>query len=566
MAKQIYAVLVGINNYNECPLEGCLNDIYAVENWLTDTYKYNGNLHIKRLTDNDADSLPTRNNIIAAFDYFAQADNEDICLFYFAGHGINIKAPKAFTEDAGTEAVQAILCLDWQRNVHGKGYIIDKELGFLIWKATLEKPGLQFIAITDCCHSGSATRDAATDVKVRSMDILEDSPDVTAYEGYHYVYNGIHAYEIAADGSITVQQAPHLHIAAAQDREVATELRLKENSAHRGAFSYVLLKLLTDSGGKISYLQLQEEACNKLQNLYFKEDKPYYVQHPKLNNYYQQSSCINKLFLSNEDLNVGEDSRVYYDKRYGWCINAGLLQGVSHGDEVAVKLNDGVEKSCNVQQSSLLFSGITPLNTTDVLSDMDQKKYYTGHVAAKRLLPFTDAKSKWQYIVNLKNPETEIEDFTINVLCATGYNGNNYTFEKGNTSKPNVLQYITSEGYTYKPAFKLSIENTGSTDLFFSFAYLDAGYNIIVDKSKVYPDYQIAGGKTQDTKRIKLENEDEQPTEEYLKIFVAANRPIPLDSLAQDAQSATRGLAPDDNGMEDWTTVTIGLQIAPKPR
>src|SRR5437763_14047998 len=109
MERQIYAVLVGINGYNNnCELSGCLNDIHAMEDWLGKTY--NGNLHLKRLTDEDADAQPTRDNIIAAFDHFAQANSNDVCLFYFAGHGINIKAPQAYTEDTGTGAVQAILC------------------------------------------------------------------------------------------------------------------------------------------------------------------------------------------------------------------------------------------------------------------------------------------------------------------------------------------------------------------------------------------------------------------------------------------------------------------------
>ena len=152
--SQIYAVLVGINKYtNVIPLNGCINDIKAVETWLRHTYRKKGVLNIKRLTD-DEDSpelMPTKNNVLAAFDHFAAAKDDDICLFYYCGHGANLIAPKEFEYNG--PVLQALVCIDFDGlDPAGpvKGALTDKELGFLIWKTMQDKPDVSFVAITDC--------------------------------------------------------------------------------------------------------------------------------------------------------------------------------------------------------------------------------------------------------------------------------------------------------------------------------------------------------------------------------------------------------------------------------
>jgi hypothetical protein len=96
MAK-LYAVLVGINGYPISPLQGCVNDVDAVETYLNTVYRKE-DVAIKRLTDNDQ-TLPTRNNLIQAFDHFQQADAGDVCLFYYSGHGSFSAAPEEFWTD-----------------------------------------------------------------------------------------------------------------------------------------------------------------------------------------------------------------------------------------------------------------------------------------------------------------------------------------------------------------------------------------------------------------------------------------------------------------------------------
>ncbi len=666
MAQQIYALLVGINDYFNQPLRGCVNDIDAVDNWLTTTYGSSGNLHTKRVTDKEADYLPTRANIITAFDHFKQAGEDDICLFYYCGHGTNLGAPKAFESEAGSGAVQAFICLDWGRGEPGTGYLIDKEMSFLIWKTTIENPGIHFIAITDCCHSGSATRDVDVDIAFseRQMKILEDSPSVEKYLGYDYVTAaGEKAYEVIQDKdtgaiiSVAVKTGGHLHIAAAQDTEVAKELTVKENI--RGAFTYVLLKLLEETAGNISYSQLSEFASVKLKNLYFKQDKPFIVQHPKLNIYQMPDTYEDRIFLSTKTIQQGNSYTVYFDNEFGWCIAAGSLHNISAADAVFIYVDDKTVAHFSMQKTSLLFSILTPLDNEAILQgETFRKKTFTGYISGvleqaikigfgnsvgnevkqfilnaqfktdsnagglvnfpgialhqdnsaqkdsfvieqklsadnepmvyvtdtggQIIMPAIAASnpvallknmagiSKWQAVLNLTNPASDIEDYTINLEYSDGVDMNGLIFKPGTIGQLNNLQYSVFSNVKYKPAIRLSITNNGSTALFISLAYLGADYTISTAGDAGFDDMQIEPGNTQwlltpttKKKKIELINTGATTITEYLKLFISVTRPIPLYSLQQKGvNDVSRGLAMDEETLEDWKTVLIGFNIA----
>jgi hypothetical protein len=86
-AGKAWAVLVGINNYQDAyiaDLSVCVNDATAIQEVLKHHFQ-----SAALLTDSTYDSLPTRANILAALATTAlAAEEEDILLFYFSGHGI----------------------------------------------------------------------------------------------------------------------------------------------------------------------------------------------------------------------------------------------------------------------------------------------------------------------------------------------------------------------------------------------------------------------------------------------------------------------------------------------
>ena len=92
---QLRALFVSIDNYPipEHRLNGCVNDMLAVKTAIEQKQKEDIDLQILSLIDEQA----SRQNIIDNFQsHFADLKDGDIGLFYYSGHGAEVKAPKAF--------------------------------------------------------------------------------------------------------------------------------------------------------------------------------------------------------------------------------------------------------------------------------------------------------------------------------------------------------------------------------------------------------------------------------------------------------------------------------------
>jgi hypothetical protein len=153
MSRDIYALLVGINDYpaNVGKLNGCLNDADHFHGYLTDNFD-RSRLHIEVLKDADA----TRPNIIKQFrSHLSQAKAGDVAVFQYCGHGARWKSAKAFEPFFPDGKDEGLVCYDSR----GPGGFdpADKELAALL--AELAKNEPHIAVILDCCHSGSATLD-----------------------------------------------------------------------------------------------------------------------------------------------------------------------------------------------------------------------------------------------------------------------------------------------------------------------------------------------------------------------------------------------------------------------
>ncbi|MEJ0029971.1 MAG: caspase family protein [Bacteroidota bacterium] len=91
----IHALLIGINGYPISPLKGCINDVEAISAYLSDVaHRSNTSIRIRTLTDNETEQ-PTRENIIKSFSHFTNAKDDDVCVFYYSGHGSFSPAPRS---------------------------------------------------------------------------------------------------------------------------------------------------------------------------------------------------------------------------------------------------------------------------------------------------------------------------------------------------------------------------------------------------------------------------------------------------------------------------------------
>ena len=123
------ALVVGINNYPQCPLMGCENDANAIEHILSRNADHSANFSVKKML-NVRTKGELKKHIVDCF-----AGNNEIALFYFSGHGY-IDAIGGY-----------IVTPDY--NVHDMGVSMQEILTIVNDSHAKNK-----IVILDCCHSG----------------------------------------------------------------------------------------------------------------------------------------------------------------------------------------------------------------------------------------------------------------------------------------------------------------------------------------------------------------------------------------------------------------------------
>ncbi|MCS3802120.1 caspase family protein [Niastella sp. OAS944] len=353
----IYALLVGINNYPVKPLQGCINDVVAFRDYLTTQYGNSSeiDLQIKTLTDDDTEK-PTRKHLVNAFNFFDQAQNGDTCLFYYSGHGSFSPAP-ADLDNNGNINVQSFVCLD--SRTPGGFDLVDKEMSFLIWKTLEGKPDLNFVAITDCCYSGTITKALIDDSGITERMVSGSNGHVPAavndYEGFSEIINNKRGYVesvVAGKKTYTVMQGKHLHLAASTDNQTSKELYI--DGEKRGAFTHSLLKNLCTSGGQISYQDLIDKTAALVKNLV--KD-----QSPDINvNGGLPGSEREKIFLSQETTVKSDSYFVYHDPKFSWCLKGGALQGITKGDVVLIETGKGLCETIVTASPTADISVIAP--------------------------------------------------------------------------------------------------------------------------------------------------------------------------------------------------------------
>jgi triacylglycerol esterase/lipase EstA (alpha/beta hydrolase family) len=190
----------------------------------------------------------------------------------------------------------------------------------LIWKAT-QKKKVHFLAMMDCCHSGSATRSMDG---LRPRKLLPNHTPQTVSD-----YLGFKDYE-KKEGRVNPPPSNHVLLAAARDNELAKEKDF--NGTSRGVFTYSLLEILEDGGIHQSYQELMQRTRIKMENRTVQ-------QHPQLEGTYDSQG-----FLGMKEVK-GVPYLVYFDeKKKTWKADVGGLQGLSLDNSdtpLMLKLVDG---------------------------------------------------------------------------------------------------------------------------------------------------------------------------------------------------------------------------------
>lgn len=308
----LYALLVVIDNYPDPRhvLRGCINDGQHIRAYLQE-YCGLASLDFRPLALTDQQA--TRAGIIAGFGHFQAAEADDPCLFYFSGHGSRSPAPEAFWHLEPDHLNDSLVC--WDSRQPGGHDLMDKELSFLIWQAG-ESKNLPFVTITDCCHSGSL-RDLDAD-ETQSRQLRSIGPALPAEE-----YLGAGQYKKSTDGAWSPPRGRRVHLAASRDKETAKEVLA--GGVHRGIFSYCLVEALQRSGPFVSYAELLGRVRLRLRNQVADQS-------PQLETTFGEDKNLG--FLSGAPAGERKPFLVFFDSASaGWKLNAGVLHGISAGDD-----------------------------------------------------------------------------------------------------------------------------------------------------------------------------------------------------------------------------------------
>ncbi len=314
MTNKIYALLVGIDKYPDPNhrLEGCINDITAIEEYLNERFdRQEYQLHLQTLKDNQG----TREAVINGFrNHLRHAAKDDVVLFYYSGHGSQENAPPEFWHLEPDHLDETLVCYD-SRTENGWD-LADKELALLIAEVAENKPHITIIL--DCCHSGSGTKDPMQETKERRFPADKRKRPLDSF-----IFK-LEDLEKLSDTSRDPEKNPsgwkiptgrHVLLAACRDHETAREYRSKQ----RGYFSYFLMDTLSKTKGKLTYRDLfaRTNAIVRSESI---------DQSPQLEVNHSQDS--DKFFLDGAIAEVEPYFIVKHDKTSGWVIEGGAVHGV----------------------------------------------------------------------------------------------------------------------------------------------------------------------------------------------------------------------------------------------
>ncbi|MGD1849243.1 MAG: caspase family protein [Cyanophyceae cyanobacterium] len=313
MTRKIYPLLVALDLYDPSSrvpsLRGCVTDIESIELYLrSQVADGDWELVEPRVLKNEQ---ATREGVITGFqEFLCQATENDVALFYYAGHGAQERAPKVFLPLEPDGMNETLVCYD-SRTTTGRD-LADKELRYLINQVAKRNPHI--LVLMDCCHSGGGTREVAEGTRQGPAD-----DRVRPLESYLFAQD--QAFLQGLDGAgASLSEGRHVVLSACRDYQLAKECRGADGKAH-GAFSYYLLETLQRAHGKMTYREL-------IRNLNALVSSKQRDQSPLI--YATHGEDLSLSFLGGAASSEVSDAfaLTYSDRDSTWFIDGGAVHGV----------------------------------------------------------------------------------------------------------------------------------------------------------------------------------------------------------------------------------------------
>ncbi|MDT3396581.1 caspase family protein [Streptomyces sp. B1866] len=250
--RTVYALLVGINDYPERPLRGCVHDVEAARAWLLRQSGFRADVRV--LTDAQA----TRAAVLAGIEtHLGRGGPGDTALLWFSGHGASADTGEDDPREA-TGRHQALVCHDSLAQ-DGQPLLADADLGGLL--DGIAGRGAHTAAVLDCCFSGGATRDGGAAATGGSGPAGGDDPGARGVAWRSWW----HTPGTRVGGRPGPAPREHVLLAASRLDERAHEGPL--DGRHHGLFSHALLGALDQAGSAATYRELHALADARVRRL-----------------------------------------------------------------------------------------------------------------------------------------------------------------------------------------------------------------------------------------------------------------------------------------------------------
>ncbi|MEL7162792.1 MAG: caspase family protein, partial [Bacteroidota bacterium] len=382
----IHAIFVAITEYPAgiSQLPGCTNDLRAMRAFFADYASVN-EADYKPTVLHNGDA--TRPKLIEAFRKFEAAGEDDVCVFYFSGHGSQVPAPREFWDQEPDRKCEALVLADYGQP--SGGFLADKELSYLI--ATHTKAAGQVLLLVDSCHSGTISRSLSGKARTTALNIMDLR--FTDFHGHeHYKQEGKYFHP---------EVGPHVILSACQPEQVAMEMPIRGVS--HGLFTHYLIEVMsTINLGDVSYRELADRVRVRVKNHYHKQDL-----------FAEASSglSMDAQFFDGK-LVRGNKQLLHYGKGIGWYFDRGQIAGVQVGD-TAIILDGKEERTITVRRTD---GGRSFVNPEDWLAAV-KAPYSIIHLDIKGdLLPiYVDTESLSVY-GNAVKERLEKEDATVRLV------------------------------------------------------------------------------------------------------------------------------------------------------
>lgn len=300
--KAIYALLVGIDNYNPPvpKLSGAKKDVEKIKSYLEKNFN-DRPLHIKTLLEQEA----TYDHFIQNFrDHLGQAKADDVVWFHYSGHGSRQSSAEEFEKLNSGKKDETLVLYDSRPS--GKD-LADKELAVLIHEISARNPHI--LVTLDCCHSGSGTRSAEAFTERLSAD-RGDKRTMDSYLNGYFNQRGT-----------TLPESRYLFFAACNRFQSA-----KESFDGGGLFTENLIQTLQQSKKDISYADLLIRLRQGVVSMKWDQDPQMEVV-GDLSSYTQ--------FLDGSTVNGAPKYAVYHSED-GWTLEAGQIMGITEEVKLAI--------------------------------------------------------------------------------------------------------------------------------------------------------------------------------------------------------------------------------------